>query len=86
MSLIIRALAAERLSARCRSVNYVSATDKEALEAFQLITRLEGIIQALEQGALAHVGKIVSDLPPEHLLVMNMAGAAIRMCLPWPTI
>ena len=56
-------------------VNYVSATDKEALEAFQLITRLEGIIPALEPShALAHVGKIVGDLPPEHLLVMNMCG------------
>lgn len=56
-------------------VNYVSATDKEALEAFQLITRLEGIIPALEPShALAHVGKIAGDLPPEHLLVMNMCG------------
>ena len=56
-------------------VNYVSATDAEALEAFQLITRLEGIIPALEPShALAHVGKIAGDLPPEHLLVMNMCG------------
>src|SRR6056300_285368 len=39
-------------------VTYASATDKEALEAFQLITRLEGIIPALEPShALAHVGK-----------------------------
>ena len=56
-------------------VDYVSATDKEALEAFQLITRLEGIIPALEPShALAHVGKIAPDLPAEHLLVMNMCG------------
>ena len=56
-------------------VTYVSATDAEALEAFQLITRLEGIIPALEPShALAHVGKIAGDLPPEHLLVMNMCG------------
>ncbi len=56
-------------------VTYVSATDKEALEAFQLLTRLEGIIPALEPShALAHVGKIAADLPPEHLLVMNMCG------------
>ena len=56
-------------------VNYVSATDGEALEAFQLITRLEGIIPALEPShALAHVGKIAGDLPQEHLLVMNMCG------------
>ena len=56
-------------------VTYVSATDKEALEAFQLITRLEGIIPALEPShALAHVGKIAGDLPADHLLVMNMCG------------
>ena len=56
-------------------VEYVSATDKEALEAFQLITRLEGIIPALEPAhALAHVGKIAPALPSEHLLVMNMCG------------
>ena len=56
-------------------VSYVSATDEEALEAFQLITRLEGIIPALEPShALAHVGKIAPDLPANHLLVMNMCG------------
>ena len=56
-------------------VDYVSATDKEALEAFQLITRLEGIIPALEPShALAHVGKIAPELPADHLLVMNMCG------------
>ena len=56
-------------------VSYVSATDQEALEAFQLITRLEGIIPALEPShALAHVSKIAPMLPPEHLLVMNMCG------------
>ena len=56
-------------------VTYASATDKEALEAFQLITRLEGIIPALEPShALAHVGKIAPQLPKDHLLVMNMCG------------
>lgn len=56
-------------------VNYVSATDQEALEAFQLITRLEGIIPALEPShALAHVSKIAPSLPADHLLVMNMCG------------
>ena len=56
-------------------VSYVSATDKEALEAFQLCTKLEGIIPALEPShALSHVGKIAPDLPNDHLLVMNMCG------------
>lgn len=56
-------------------VQYVSATDMEALEAFQLCCRLEGIIPALEPShALAHVMKIAPDLPKDHLLVMNMCG------------
>ncbi|MDX1424020.1 MAG: tryptophan synthase subunit beta [Kiloniellales bacterium] len=56
-------------------VEYVSATDKEALEAFQLCSRMEGIIPALEPAhALAHVAKIAPDLPRDHLLVMNLCG------------
>jgi tryptophan synthase beta chain len=56
-------------------VNYVSATDKEALEAFQLCTRLEGIIPALEPAhALAHVIKIAPKLPKDHIICMNMCG------------
>tara|TARA_R110000824_G_scaffold118960_14_gene272157 strand:- start:289647 stop:290885 length:1239 start_codon:yes stop_codon:yes gene_type:complete len=56
-------------------VEYVSATDKEALEAFQLCSKLEGIIPALEPAhALAYVSKIAPDLPSDHLLVMNMCG------------
>jgi tryptophan synthase beta chain len=56
-------------------VNYVSVTDDEALEAFQLCSRLEGIIPALEPAhALAHVMKIAPDLPSDHILLMNMCG------------
>ena len=56
-------------------VKYVSVTDDEALEAFQLCTRLEGIIPALEPShALAHVMKIAPDLPKDHLIVMNLCG------------
>ena len=55
--------------------NYVAATDKEALEAFQLCSRLEGIIPALEPAhALAHVAKIAPQLPPDHIICMNMCG------------
>ncbi len=56
-------------------VDYVSITDQEALDAFQLCSRFEGIIPALEPAhALAHVAKIAGDLPQDHLLVMNMCG------------
>ena len=56
-------------------VEYVSATDAQALEAFALCSRLEGIIPALEPAhALAHVARIAPDLGPDTLLVMNMCG------------
>lgn len=56
-------------------VSYVPATDKEALEAFQLCARLEGIIPALEPAhALAYVMKLAPTLPKDNLLVMNMCG------------
>jgi tryptophan synthase beta chain len=56
-------------------IQYVSITDREALEAFQLSSRLEGIIPALEPAhALAYVAKIAPSLPREHLIVMNMCG------------
>ncbi|MFQ5773729.1 MAG: tryptophan synthase subunit beta [Kiloniellaceae bacterium] len=56
-------------------VEYVSATDEEALDAFQLCSRHEGIIPALEPAhALAHVKKLAPTLPKDHLLVMNLCG------------
>lgn len=56
-------------------VKYLSATDKEALEAFQLCSRLEGIIPALEPAhALAKVIELAPKLPKDHLMVMNMCG------------
>ena len=56
-------------------VTYVAATDKEALDAFQLCTRLEGIIPALEPAhALAYVRKLAPTLKRDNLLVMNMCG------------
>lgn len=56
-------------------VTYTSATDEEALEAFQLCSTLEGIIPALEPShALAVVKKIAPTLPKDHILVMNLCG------------
>ncbi len=56
-------------------VKYLSATDKEALDAFQLCCRLEGIIPALEPAhALAKVGELAAEKPKDHLMVMNMCG------------
>ncbi len=56
-------------------VNYVAVTDSEALEAFQLCTRIEGIIPALEPAhALAFVKKLAPTLSTDTLLVMNLCG------------
>ena len=56
-------------------VTYLSATDQEALDAFQLCCRLEGIIPALEPAhALAKVLELAPKKPKDHLMVMNMCG------------
>jgi tryptophan synthase beta chain len=56
-------------------VEYVSVTDSEALEAFQLCTRLEGIIPALESAhAVAHVIRMAGGLKADNLLVLCMSG------------
>ncbi|MCZ6447398.1 MAG: tryptophan synthase subunit beta [Alphaproteobacteria bacterium] len=56
-------------------VNYVSATDAEALAAFKLCSELEGIIPALEPAhALAHVIRHCPGLARDHLVVMNLCG------------
>ena len=56
-------------------VRHVSATDYEALDAFRLCCKLEGIIPALEPShALAHVIKIAPTLPDEKIILLNMCG------------
>ena len=56
-------------------VKYLSATDAEALDAFQLCSKLEGIIPALEPAhALAKVLELALEKPRDHLMVMNLCG------------
>jgi len=56
-------------------VTYLSATDEEALAAFQLLSKLEGIIPALEAAhALARVIDIAPKLPRDHLMVVSLSG------------
>ena len=56
-------------------MTYLSATDKECLDAFQLCCKLEGIIPALEPAhALAKVIELAPKKPQDHLMVMNMCG------------
>jgi tryptophan synthase beta chain len=56
-------------------VTYVPATDKEALDAFQLLTRVEGIIPALESAhALAYVQKLAPTMDKDQTIVVNLSG------------
>ena len=54
---------------------YVTATDEEALEAFHLLTRTEGILPALESAhALAYAKKIVTSLGSDQIVIVNLSG------------
>lgn len=54
---------------------YVSATDMEALEAFEALSRLEGIIPALESShAVAHCMKLAPQLPKDQIIIVNLSG------------
>ncbi|GGE32638.1 tryptophan synthase beta chain [Agaricicola taiwanensis] len=56
-------------------VTYLTATDQEALDAFQTCSRLEGIIPALEPAhALAKVIELAPKLPKEHIMVLCLSG------------
>ncbi len=56
-------------------VTYLSATDEEALAAFELCSKLEGIIPALEPAhALARVMDLAPRKPKDHLMVLNLSG------------
>lgn len=56
-------------------VNYVAANDDEALEAFHTLTRVEGIMPALESAhALAYAQKLAATMSPEQHIVVNLSG------------
>ena len=55
--------------------NYVAATDDEALRAFHDLTRIEGIIPALESShALAYAAKLARTMEPDKIIVVNLSG------------
>jgi tryptophan synthase beta chain len=58
-----------------KRVTYLSATDEEAVAAFELCSKLEGIIPALEPAhALARVMDLAPKKPKDHLMVVNLSG------------
>ena len=75
MNRIAARFEALRREGRGGLVTYLSATDDEALHAFQLLSKLEGIIPALEPAhALAKVLELAPKKPKDHLMVMNLCG------------
>ncbi len=58
-----------------RRARYVAATDEEALDAFQFLSRTEGIIPALETAhAVAHARTLAPSLSPDTILLLNLSG------------
>jgi len=58
-----------------KRVSYVSVSDAEAMDAFQLLSKLEGIIPALESAhAVAHALKVASQMNEEEIVVVNLSG------------
>lgn len=56
-------------------VTYTTATDKEALDAFQLLSGMEGIIPALESShAIAHASKLAGSLGKNQIIIVNLSG------------
>jgi len=62
-------------------VQYVAATDQEAVDAFMLLTKTEGIIPAIESShAVAYAIKLAPTLPKENILVINLSGRGDKDC------
>ena len=56
-------------------VQYVSVDDEEALDAFQTLSKLEGIIPALESAhAIADVLRIAPTMSPDQIILVNLSG------------
>jgi tryptophan synthase beta chain len=63
-------------------VQYTNATDKEALEAFDLLCKTEGIIPALESShAVAGAMKIAPQMSKDQVLVINLSGRGDKDCM-----
>lgn len=60
---------------------YVAVTDDEAVHAFEYLSRMEGIIPAIESAhAVAHAMKIAKDMDKENILVINISGRGDKDC------
>jgi len=68
--------------AETKRAEYVAATDDEALDAFERLSRTEGIIPALEPAhAIAHVAKLAPTMPRDQIIVVNLSGRGDKDCV-----
>jgi tryptophan synthase beta chain len=59
----------------CGRIQYTSVNDEQALAAFHQLSRLEGIIPALESAhAVAESARLAPALPPDHVIIINLSG------------
>jgi tryptophan synthase beta chain len=62
-------------------VDYVSITDQQALDAFQLLARTEGILPALESAhAIAQVARLAPTLSRDKIILLNLSGRGDKDC------
>ena len=60
---------------------YVAVTDEEAVNAFEYLSRTEGIIPAIESAhAVAHAVKLVPDMGKDKIIVINISGRGDKDC------
>ena len=64
-----------------KRAEYVAITDEEAVNAFELLSKTEGIIPAIESAhALAHAIKIAPTLDKDKIIVVNLSGRGDKDC------
>jgi tryptophan synthase beta chain len=62
-------------------VEYVSISDVEALESFALLSKLEGILPALETAhAIAHAAKVAPTMSRDQIILINLSGRGDKDC------
>ena len=64
-----------------KRAEYVAVTDDEAVEAFEYLSRIEGIIPAIESAhAVAHAMKLAPTMKKDQIMVINISGRGDKDC------
>ena len=64
-----------------KRAEYVAVTDDEAVEAFEYLSRIEGVIPAIESAhAVAHAIKVAKEMDKDKIIVINISGRGDKDC------